>query len=250
MADLQYQIIKPDPALTDYVDSYWILRNHSNKEKTVMVLPDGRIDLFLSRSATEPFHLTLMGIGSQPDQALIARDSIICAISFKLPAVEYIFGETMAELLNTARTLPDGFWGFKENDFHDFNGFCQKAAQLIKTKLPAGPDPRKMELFKLIYSTQGNIHINEISKQVYWSSRQINRYFNQQFGLSLKAYCSILRFRASFSQLKEGKLFPEEGFADQSHFIKEVKKLAGVSPKMLSQNANGRFIQFSTLGPK
>src|SRR4051812_29440217 len=246
MDDLQYQINNPSPSLSDYVDSFWLLRNHSNKEKAVVVLPDGRIDLFLSRSFTEPFHLTRMGIGTQPEQAVIAPNSIIYAISFKLPAVEYIFGTTMAELLNTAQTLPGGFWGFIEDDLNNFDHFCQKASQIIQAKLSTETDTRKMDLFKMIYAAQGNVHINEIAKQVYWSSRQINRFFNQQFGLSLKAYCSILRFRASFSQLKEGKLFPEEGFADQSHFIKEVRKLAGVSPKMLSQNPNGRFIQLST----
>ncbi|WP_256603285.1 hypothetical protein [Sphingobacterium multivorum] len=46
---------------------------------------------------------------------------------------------------------------------------------------------------------------------------------------------------------QEGKLFPQQNFADQSHFIKEVKKLAGVSPKELLKNQNERFIQFSTL---
>jgi AraC-like DNA-binding protein len=89
-----------------------------------------------------------------------------------------------------------------------------------------------------------------MSEQVHWSSRQINRYFNQLFGLSLKAYCNILRFRASFQHIKEGKLFPEQNFTDQAHFIKEIKKFSGVLPKELSKNKDDRFIQFSTLTKK
>src|SRR5690349_12747228 len=212
MDGLQYQINKPAAALSDYVDSFWLLHNHSNKEKAVVILPDGRIDLFLSMSSTEPFHLTLMGIGNQPDQAVIAPNSIICAISFKLPAIEYILGEPMAKLLNTAQALPAGFWGFTEPDLHNFDHFCSKASRIILAKLPAETDARKMGLFKMIYAAHGNISINEIAQHVYWSSRQINRYFNQQTGVSLKAYCNILRFRAAFPQLKDGKLFPEEGF--------------------------------------
>src|SRR6187551_2773962 len=106
------------------------------------------------------------------------------------------------------------------------------------------------KLFDLIYSSNGSLPVKELSDKVFWSSRQINRYFNEQFGISLKAYCNILRFRASFSHIKDGKLFPHENFADQSHFIKEVKKLSGVSPKELKRNQNDRFIQFSTLPPK
>ncbi|MCH5686581.1 AraC family transcriptional regulator [Niabella sp. W65] len=99
-----------------------------------------------------------------------------------------------------------------------------------------------------MYSTKGDISVKALSEKVYWSSRQINRYFNDRFGLSVKNYCSILRFRASFEHIKEGKLFPQQNFADQSHFIREVKKRSGVSPKELKRNQNGRFIQFSALG--
>jgi AraC-like DNA-binding protein len=63
----------------------------------------------------------------------------------------------------------------------------------------------------------------------------------------LKAYANILRFRASFEQLHRGELYPEQNFADQSHFIREVKKLSGVTPKELNKNKNDRFIQFSVL---
>jgi AraC-like DNA-binding protein len=146
--------------------------------------------------------------------------------------------------------LPLDFWGFNAADLSDFDAFCIKASQKIRSLLPDQIDSRKQELFDLIYASNGTVTVKELSEKVFWSSRQINRYFNQQFGLSLKAYCNILRFRASFQYIKEGKLFPQQNFADQSHFIKEVKKLAGVSPKELKRNKNDRFIQFSMLRSK
>ncbi|HEY2349392.1 MAG TPA: AraC family transcriptional regulator, partial [Puia sp.] len=76
------------------------------------------------------------------------------------------------------------------------------------------------------------------------------RYFNQQFGISMKAFCNILRFRASFQHLKDGKLYPEQNFTDQNHFIKEVKKFSGVVPKDLSKNKNDRFILLSAMPKK
>jgi AraC-like DNA-binding protein len=86
-----------------------------------------------------------------------------------------------------------------------------------------------------------------LSERVHWSSRQINRYFHQQFGLSLKAYCNILRFRASLEHIVRGKLFPELNFSDQTHFIKEIKRLSGVVPKELSKNENDRFVLLTVL---
>jgi len=248
--DFEYKLIKPDKSLADFVEGFWLLQNHSDCNKDVVILPDGRIDLFFSQSATEPFHITLSGLETQPDQATLATKTIMFAISFKLLATEYIFRNTVSNLLDNAKYLPSDFWNFNANDLKDFDLFCKKASQKIQSLLPKEIDNRKRKLFDLIYSSKGASTVNELSEKVFWSSRQINRYFNQQFGISLKAYCNILRFRASFNHIKDGKLFPQQNFADQSHFIREVKKLAGVSPKELKRNQDDRFIQFSTLDPE
>jgi hypothetical protein len=67
-----------------------MLSNPDNKEKEAVILPDGRIDLFLSRSASDPFHITLMGLEIQPSQTVIVPQLLIFAISFKPLATEYI----------------------------------------------------------------------------------------------------------------------------------------------------------------
>lgn len=248
--DFEYKHVNPDESIADFVESFWLLKSPSNTNKDIVILPDGRIDLFLSKSATEPFHITLSGLETQPDQATLEPGTIMFAISFKLLAAEYIFQTAVSALLDNAKFLPEDFWDFIANDLLDFDLFCKNASQKIQSLLPKEVDNRKRKLFDLIYSSNGELTVNELSEKVFWSSRQINRYFNQQFGLSLKAYCKILRFRASFQHIKDGKLFPQQDFADQSHFIKEVKKLSGVSPKELKRNQNDRFIQFSTLPSK
>ena len=248
--DFEFKLIKPDKSLDDFVESFWLLQNHSENEKDIVILPDGRIDLFFSQSVSEPFHITLSGLETQPDQATFAAKQVMFAISFKLLATEYIFRNTVSNLLNNAKYLPSDFWNFSANDLNDFDLFCEKATQKIRSLLSIEIDGRKRKLFNLIYSFNGALTVQELSEKVFWSSRQISRYFNRQFGISLKAYCNILRFRASFNHIKEGKLFPQQNFTDQSHFIKEVKKLSGVSPKELKRNQNDRFIQFSILTPK
>jgi AraC-like DNA-binding protein len=130
------------------------------------------------------------------------------------------------------------------DDLKDFEVFCHKATQKINTILPTQIDERKRSLFKLIFETNGEIRVKELAEQIAWSPRQINQYFNQRFGVSLKSYCNILRFQASLQHIKEGKLYPQLNYTDQSHFIKEIKKLSGVSPKELSKNKNSRFLQF------
>ncbi|GGD60199.1 AraC family transcriptional regulator [Emticicia aquatilis] len=245
--DFNFRLIKPDKSLVDFVESFWVLENTSDSDKEVIILPDGKLDLFFSQSAIESFHVTLSGLETHADTALLAAKTKMFAISFKLLATEYILHDTISHLLDYAKHLAPDFWDFNANDLQDFELFCQKATEKIQLLIPTEIDNRKQKLFNLIYASNGAITVKELSEQVYWSSRQINRYFNQQFGLSLKAYCGILRFRASFNHIKEGKLFPEQNFTDQSHFIKEVKRLSGVSPKELKRNQNDRFIQFSAL---
>lgn len=248
--DFNFKIIKPEKSLTDFVESFWMLQNHSDKGKEIVVLPDGRIDLFFSQSATTPFHITLSGIETHPDQATLTPKTIMFAISFKLLATEYIFQNTVSNILNYAKYLPADFWNFNANDLNDFNLFCKKASQKLQSLLPKEIDNRKQTLFDLIYSSNGEMTVNELSDKVAWSSRQINRYFNQQYGISLKAYCNILRFRASLEHIALGKLFPEQNFTDQTHFIKNIKKFSGVVPKELSKNKNDRFLLLSAIKQK
>ncbi len=246
-SDFFYRFKKPEEWLAGFVESFWLLENRSDSNKNVIILPDGRLDLFFLRSAREPFHITLSGLETHADEATLAARTTMFVVSFKLIAAEYILKDTVSDLLDNARFLPVDFWDFDESDLLNFDQFCDKASRKIRSLLPDRTDSRKQKLFELIYSSNGALSVNELSEKAGWSSRQINRYFNHQFGLSLKAYCNILRFRASFSHIREGKLFPQQNFADQSHFIREVKKLSGVSPKALKNNRNDRFIQLSLL---
>lgn len=156
-------------------------------------------------------------------------------MSFKPLAVEYILKTSIADILNTTRNLPDDFWNFNANDLQNFELCCTKAVQKIKELIPQKRDERKHKLFELIYASKGEMSVHELSEKTGWSSRQINRYFTKQLGLSLKAYSTVLRFRASLEHIAHGKLFPELNYTDQNHFIKEVKKFSGVAPRELSK---------------
>lgn len=250
-AVLKYRVVKPDPKLADLVESFWALENTSEQDKEIVIVPDGRVDLFISRSSGQAFHITLAGLESEPDCVVFEANTVIFAVSFKLLAIEYIIRQPIASFLNQILLLPDDFWGFQESDLSDFDAFCSKVSKrILEISSQKQIDPRKQQLFSEIYSGHGDLSIYDLAEQIQWSERQISRYFKAQFGISPKSYCTILRFRASFSHIKGGKLFPEQNFTDQAHFIKEVKRLSGVTPKELLKNVNDRFIQFSTLAHK
>ncbi|OUJ75139.1 helix-turn-helix domain-containing protein [Hymenobacter crusticola] len=243
--DLEYHSVKPDAALATVVESFWMLKTGSGVGKPIMLLPDGRIDVLFSYSKTEPFHVMLMGLGSVAEQTTLAADTVLFAVSLRLLAAEYLLQTRVADILNGARRLPATFWNIVPEDLADFGQFCAKLSSTLRALVQPAIDPRKQRLSELIYASDGTRPVHELAAQASWSSRQINRYFQEYFGLTLKAYCAILRFRAAFPQLKAGRLFPEQHFADQAHFIREVRRFAGVRPKELARNQNDRFIQFS-----
>ncbi|MCC3214491.1 AraC family transcriptional regulator [Chryseobacterium sp. X308] len=245
--DFNYLFIEPDKEIADFVENLGTFQNLSDEAKEVVIIPDGRIDLFFSQSASEPFHVTLLGLETYPEQRFIAPHMTTFVVSFKPLAVEYILNTSIADLLNIGKELSPDFWNFKADDIKDFSHCCTKATQKIKELLPLKVDERKRKLFELVYASKGEMSVQELSEKTGWSSRQINRYFTKQLGLSLKAYSTILRFRASLEHIAQGKLFPELNYTDQNHFIKEVKKFSGVAPKELSRNENDRFVLLSVL---
>ncbi|NIF06198.1 helix-turn-helix transcriptional regulator [Chryseobacterium sp. Tr-659] len=248
--DFYYNFIEPDPEIADFVEHLGTFQNLSDEPKEVVIIPDGRVDLFFSQSPSEPFHATLIGLETYAEQREIPPKTIAFVISFKPIAVEYILNTSIAELLNTGKELPHNFWGFTVDDLQDFEICCIKAVQKIKELIPEKVDQKKHQLFELVYLSKGEMSVHELSDQTGWNSRQINRYFTKQLGLSLKAYSTILRFRASLEHIAQGRLFPELNYTDQNHFIKEVKKFSGVAPKELSKNKNDRFILLSVLKRK
>ena len=243
--EIQYKKILPDKSIADFVECFWMVENPSKEDKEVVVLPDANFDLFISKSASEQFQICLMGLNTVVGKGIIKANTKSFFINLKLFAAEYLFHKQIAKLVNGVQTLPCNFWDLNESELNDFDGFCSKVTQIIKQLLPNDIDNRKLKLSKLLYTSQGSMTVTELSENVYWSSRQINRYFTDYFGVTLKAYSNILRFRASFEQIKEGKLFPEQNYSDQAHFSREVKKLSGVNLKELHKNKNDRFIQVS-----
>lgn len=244
---LLIQSALPDSSISHFVHSFWMLENNTGKDIPSTILPNGMVDLALMNMGSQNWEISIRGLDTVPSAINIPVATKMFSIGFKLLAVEYLFGDSIKDVLNGGKNLSDKIWQFEETDLNTFENFCRKATQIIKGIFIENIDNRKTKLFDLIYSSKGSLSVQELSDNVFWSSRQINRYFNQQFGISLKAYCNILRFGSSFKPISEGNLFPDQNFTDQNHFIKEIKKYSGVTPKELSKNKEDRFMDITAI---
>ena len=238
-----YQFIKADPEISDFVFGYSNLKDISGYEDGI-IIPNGRIDLMFCKMLDGSFKTVLIGLETKPKPMPKQFIAAFFCVNLNPLGLEYILHETIAEFVNDAKVFPADFWDIGIDDLNEFELFCKKADQKIKTLLPKDIDFRKLQLFRYIFESDGEVTIKNLSEKIFWSERQINRYFKQQLGIPLKSYCNILRFQASLQHIKNGQLYPQLNYTDQSHFIKEIKKLSGVSPKELFKNENDRFLQF------
>ncbi len=245
--DFEYNFTSATGKKSIFVESIGMFGNFSGSDKEIIILPDGRIDLFFVQAEQGSFEVILMGLESGPKHRVITAGMYAYAVSFTPLGLEYILQLSIADMLNSARNLPHNFWDMETENFLNIETFQGYVNQKLNELMPEKIDQRKQKLFELIYSSKGEMGVAELAKRVGWSSRQINRYFNALLGVPLKTYCEILRFRSSLEHVALGKLFPELDFTDQSHFIKKIKKYAGALPKELSRNQNDRFVLLSVL---
>lgn len=88
-----------------------------------------------------------------------------------------------------------------------------------------------------IYSTRGNITVEQLTQELSYSDRYIRKKFEENIGYSPKQFSQIVRFQNAARMLlhtpKKDNLFEiiySNGYYDHSHFIREFKKMTNLTP--------------------
>jgi AraC-like DNA-binding protein len=97
------------------------------------------------------------------------------------------------------------------------------------------------ESLQLIRHWIQSIKVPQLLSTLRVSERQFERRFVRAIGVSPHRYIRIVRFRTAMQMLKRRRfqrlsdLAYELGYADQAHFIKEIKAFSGYTPRRLAQ---------------
>ncbi len=237
--------IKPSGFLSNFVQCFWEYQN-AVTEIEHTILPDGYFYL-IARFENEILTIVkITGVWTKPKNITFSKNTKIFAICFKLLAAEYLFHQEIKSIFNGAQNLSFSFWSINNYKSYEFEKFVTETTNRIDISIKhlKEIDNRKLKLFEYVYQHKTKT-VAELSENIYWSSRQINRYFNTQFGFPLKEFLKIVRCNASYKGIKKGKLSPPICYFDQTHFINEIKKYTGTTPKELYKNKNDRFLQLS-----
>lgn len=240
---MDYIEITPQKELSPFIKCFW---EYKSKGKDIhhTIFPNGCFELIMVFEKGELASVFLSGLRTKPYDVYIPKGVTVSAIRFMLLASEYIFNREISSILDSILLLNPNFWGLKELDSLPFSDrtieIGKKLSRIIREK---EIDQEKQLLLTTVYTP--DLNVEEVANITHWDRRRINRYFNKQFGLSSKTFLNIIRLRSSFESIKEGTLYPDLNYYDQSHYIKETKKYTGESPKKLLKNEDDRFLQFS-----
>jgi len=93
----------------------------------------------------------------------------------------------------------------------------------------------------MITENRGQVAIAEVCKEIGANQRTFERRFAAETGLLPKQFAQILQFNSSLEQMAKNDfekltdIVYENGFSDQSHFIKVFKAYTGFTPKAFSK---------------
>jgi len=98
------------------------------------------------------------------------------------------------------------------------------------------PHATIMDAIECIVKRNGKVSVKELTETLNITERTLQRNFIEHVGISPKKFAKIIQFYTSFNQVTADSysrltdIVYENGFADQSHFIRDFKKYTGQKP--------------------
>jgi len=93
--------------------------------------------------------------------------------------------------------------------------------------------------------TNGMIRVSQLCNTYNITPRSLERHFIEEIGIPAKELLQIFRINKAIRILAEkpnanlAGLSYLSGYFDQSHFIKDIKKITGISPGQLQRTESG-----------
>ena len=217
----------------------------------IRVLPDTCVELFLNytnRSVAmidnQLYERSIVTFRmSRPMDVQMRKGAGVIAICFQ-PGMAYQFIQIPMHALSDTNTALADIWGSMAAELEDqLAGLRTHEARvalvqkyLIKQLASAKHDLQVAYFLNQAQVSDSSIAVNKLSNEIGLSQRQLSRRFQENVGLSPKAYLRVFRFIRSLEHLKKYPLISltevacRSGYYDQAHFIRDYKAYTGHSP--------------------
>lgn len=229
----------PDAALHQHIACVWIHRLPYHQTPSVLVVPDGCIDL-LWISGT----LSVAGPDRTAKRETLMPGAVVVGLRFQPGAARHWLGLPATDIVDQRIALDD-IWGGDARRLADWAGTTQdpediaRRLQLGLRQRAAGiaADDRDMRtLFAWLARPHGDTYcpVTEAGSHLGISARTLRRRCHDAFGYGPKTLERILRFKrflaVARAEVGMAHCAAEAGYADQAHLSREVKRLSGLPP--------------------
>ena len=248
-------IIPNSPILKKYIECFYIYDGKSSSRYTYLAFPHYNTGLSffkgatikrshrsieISESTTNGLHIEILGKYTSP--VLLEYNGLVQEISivFKPMGINRFIQDNYQSIAsNFSQELPNSVWRhFGEELFSGENDFSKLESFLVSQFSEKQELIAIEESLKLLEKGNEQTTISAIATKVGLTLKTFQRHFNKHMGCSPIEYRRICRFRNSLtSKLNSSELKNltdityEEGYYDQSYFIKEFRKLTNHNPK-------------------
>jgi AraC-like DNA-binding protein len=168
-------------------------------------------------------------------------------INFTILGARLFFGRPMHELANRVVSLDDAFGAEArrlEMALYDAEDWAARfdllddaiSARIARAKLPP---PVVTHVMRRLVRSHGAIPIGTLAVEAGWSHKHLVSQFTEQIGLAPKTIARVLRFGLAADRLASADgghladIAIDCGYYDQSHFTRDFRAFAGVTPTEL-----------------
>lgn len=254
---MNYQVFEPGEALSPFVKCYWTLegRGQETPQKQTIV-PDGCMEMIfhygdLYRQYTESGisiiqpRCFVIGQLTRPLEIEPTGETGIFSVRFHPEGFLPFATLPIKEMENTAVSLEKLFGGEgleleqKILNAHGTSERLKLAEAFLLNRLTDTEtiDRIVRSTVETILTANGQLAVEELSRQTHINRRQLERKFSSAIGLSPKQLSKTIRLQAALKMLLSKKftsltaLAYEGEYYDQAHFIKDFRELTGLTPK-------------------
>lgn len=250
----RFTAAEPGAALAPWVDCYWSVSAEEAPPWRSRVLPDGANDVIVDLAGPPRAHVVgamrraevvplrgrvdLLGVRFRPGAALPFLDVPLSDLTDRQIALEDLWGRAADSLATALAEAPRG------------ERLRRLERTLVARQSRASRDgPLVARAVALLRRTRGGLPIGAAAAALGVGERRLERLFDRAVGLSPKRLARVLRFRHAARRLRQvghrggAALAVEAGYADQAHFIREFRQLAGVTPAQYVAERRVGFVQ-------
>lgn len=267
---MKITFVRPRLELQPYIESFWVFESATGLPDTDsnVVVPNGCSKLIIPydnsiiSSALGNVQVSrerrLYFVGNRDSSTLLkssSRRTGFITIEFCPNGAFPIFGIPMSKTFNGLWDGDDLFakWGYDVREaLNNLECVDQKLAfiqdELIALlRKNACRNPVVEYCVNALRSADGRIAIRQLAQQTGYSRRYLDQLFKQHVGLPPKVLAGVFRFQKFYRRWAGGQSFDAlksdlyEDYYDQSHFIKEFRKMTGYAPRKFTREIGNEF---------